>query len=144
MKTTIRSHHKSLAELNITPLLDLVFVLLVIFIITTPQLMNSLEMALPSNQQEAIKTPKPKPERIAVLGQGRVLLNERALSVDELKTELARRKSSIPALSLTVQGADNAEYESVVDVLDIIQELGITQVGLTTTAFGPNDGRQTP
>ncbi len=48
LKKTSHSHHSSLSELNITPLLDLVFVLLVIFIITTPQMMNNLEMSLPS------------------------------------------------------------------------------------------------
>ena len=53
LKKTSHSQHSSLNELNITPLLDLVFVLLVIFIITTPQMMNNLEMNLPS--------PKPPP-----------------------------------------------------------------------------------
>jgi len=48
VKKTSQSHHSTLNELNITPLLDLVFVLLVIFIITTPQMMNNLEMTLPS------------------------------------------------------------------------------------------------
>ena len=48
LKKTSKSHHSTMSELNITPLLDLVFVLLVIFIITTPQMMNNLEMNLPS------------------------------------------------------------------------------------------------
>ena len=56
LKKTSRSQHSSLTELNITPLLDLVFVLLVIFIITTPQMMNNLEMNLPSG------TPPPQTE----------------------------------------------------------------------------------
>ena len=59
MKKTSQSHHSSLSELNITPLLDLVFVLLVIFIITTPQMMNNLEMTLPSGK------PPPKPDKKA-------------------------------------------------------------------------------
>ncbi len=58
MKKSARAHHGVLLnELNITPLLDLVFVLLVIFIITTPQMMNNLEMTLPSS-----KPPAPKPD----------------------------------------------------------------------------------
>ena len=62
-KTTRRGHH-TLNELNITPLLDLVFVLLVIFIITTPQLVNNLEMFLPSGKPlppADPNAPKPKP-----------------------------------------------------------------------------------
>ena len=58
MKKISQSHHSTLNELNITPLLDLVFVLLVIFIITTPQMMNNLEMALPSG-----KPPPPQKEK---------------------------------------------------------------------------------
>jgi biopolymer transport protein ExbD len=57
MKKTSSRRHGTMAELNITPLLDLVFVLLVIFIITTPQLMNNLELNLPSG-----KTPPKKPK----------------------------------------------------------------------------------
>ena len=59
MKKTSRSHHSTLNELNITPLLDLVFVLLVIFIITTPQLMNNLEMNLPSGKPPPKKEDRP-------------------------------------------------------------------------------------
>lgn len=53
MRKNAQAHHGTLAELNITPLLDLVFVLLVIFIITTPQMMNNLEMTLPSGKSPA-------------------------------------------------------------------------------------------
>ena len=60
MKKTSHSHHGSLSELNITPLLDLVFVLLVIFIITTPQMMNNLEMTLPwANRRPRPTSPNP-------------------------------------------------------------------------------------
>ena len=57
LKKTTRKHHGTMTELNITPLLDLVFVLLVIFIITTPQLVNNLDINLPSG-----KPPKEKPK----------------------------------------------------------------------------------
>ena len=69
IKKTSHSHHGSLSELNITPLLDLVFVLLVIFIITTPQLMNNLEMNLPSPKPPPA-TQKPKFTRIAIDANG--------------------------------------------------------------------------
>ncbi len=62
MKKTSRRGHSTLNELNITPLLDLVFVLLVIFIITTPQMVNSLEMALPVRQTAAAESQRPKAE----------------------------------------------------------------------------------
>ena len=69
MKKTSSRGHSTLNELNITPLLDLVFVLLVIFIITTPQMVNSLEMALPSGKPPEAdpNAPKPKINRIIVV-----------------------------------------------------------------------------
>ena len=60
MRKFSKGHHSSLNELNITPLLDLAFVLLVIFIITTPQLSNDLEMNLPSPKKEKPPSPPPK------------------------------------------------------------------------------------
>jgi biopolymer transport protein ExbD len=134
MKIALRSHHTTLAELNITPLLDLVFVLLVIFIITTPQLMNNLELALPSGKTDS---PKPAaPARIRVIGRNQIQLDSRAMSFAEFKTELARRKAAMPEISVVVEGADTANYQAVVDVLEVIQQLNITQAGLATADGG--------
>ena len=130
MKIALRSHHTALAELNITPLLDLVFVLLVIFIITTPQLMNNLELALPSGKTDS---PKPaEPAHIRVVGRNQIQLDACSLTFAEFKTELARREAAQPDLSVIVEGADRADYQTVVDVLEVIQHLNITQVGLAT------------
>ncbi len=86
-------------ELNITPLLDLVFVLLVIFIITTPQMMNNLEMTLPSGKPPP-KTdqPKPKPNRIVVDAKGQTFLNDQLVTVAELKKNLEQLKAENPEL----------------------------------------------
>src|SRR6202012_3512514 len=98
MKKISRKAHGTLNELNITPLLDLVFVLLVIFIITMPQMINSLEMALPSakppppNQNH----PKPKVNRIEVDVQGRVFLNDEQVPDESLKPKLAALKTVDP------------------------------------------------
>jgi len=132
MKIALRFHHSTLAELNITPLLDLVFVLLVIFIITTPQLMNNLELALPSGKTDS---PKPAaPARIRVVGRNQVQLDARDLTFTELKTELAKRKAERPDISVIVEGTDRAEYQAVVSVLEALQQLNITEVGLANAS----------
>ena len=130
MKIALRSHHTTLAELNITPLLDLVFVLLVIFIITTPQLMNNLELSLPSGKTDLSKPAAPA--RIRVIGRNQIQLDSHAMSFAKFKTELARRKAAQPDLSVVVEGADTANYQAVVDVLEVIQQLNIAQAGLAT------------
>jgi biopolymer transport protein ExbD len=132
LKKTSRSQHSSLNELNITPLLDLVFVLLVIFIITTPQMMNNLEMNLPSPKPPPPQKEKPRINRIVVDEQGRTFLNDQAVTVAQLKTDLQQLKSETPDLSVVVKGADNVDYQNMISVLDVLQQLDITKVGLTT------------
>ena len=93
MKKVSQSHHGTLNELNITPLLDLAFVLLVIFIITTPQLVNNLEMNLPSTQvpPPTDKPPAP-PHQIVVAATGEVTLNGQPMSLPGLRSSLTALK----------------------------------------------------
>jgi biopolymer transport protein ExbD len=134
LKKTSRSHHSSLNELNITPLLDLVFVLLVIFIITTPQMMNNLEMNLPSGKPPPPQKEKPKINHITVDATGQTFLNDQAVTVAQLKDDLQQLKSDNPDLSVVVKGDDNVDYQNMVSVLDVLQQLDITKVGLATAA----------
>ena len=135
MKKFSKGHHSSLNELNITPLLDLAFVLLVIFIITTPQLSNDLEMNLPSPKS---KTPppdkRPKIHRIVVDVEGRITFNDKVMQLPELKPMLVALKASDPEASVVVRGAAEVDYQKVVGVLDALQQADITKVGLATEA----------
>ena len=137
MKKCSKSHHSALAQLNITPLLDLAFVLLVIFIITTPQMMNNLEMNLPSGKPPPPQQEKPKINKIVVDEEG-TYLNEQPVTVAQLKTDLQKMKSDNPELSVVVKGADNVDYQNMINVLDVLQQLDITKVGLATEASAAN------
>jgi biopolymer transport protein ExbD len=134
MKKVSSSRHSTMSELNITPLLDLVFVLLVIFIITTPQLMNNLEMALPSGKPPPPLKEKPKISKITVDDKGGITLNDEAVTLGQLKAKLQQLKSGDPAFSVVVKGADGVDYQHMISVLDILQQLDITKVGLATEA----------
>ena len=133
LKKTTRRGHGTMTELNITPLLDLVFVLLVIFIITTPQLVNNLEMNLPSGKPP-VKDNKPKPKinRIVINAQSLITLNDEVVTVAQLKEKLAALKLATPDLAVVVKGSDDVEYQGMVAVLDTLQTLEITKVGLAT------------
>src|ERR1700734_3906081 len=96
LKKISSSHHGSLSELNITPLLDLVFVLLVIFIITTPQMMNNLEMNLPSGKPPPPEKNKPKINRIDVKAQGQTFLNDQPVTIPQLRDDLQKLQSDDP------------------------------------------------
>jgi biopolymer transport protein ExbD len=137
LKKTSRRAQSTMHELNITPLLDLVFVLLVIFIITTPQMMNNLEMTLPSPKPPPPTNEKPKITKINVAADGQITLNEQNVTVPELKTGLQQLKTADPDLKVVVQGDDNADYQNLVAVLDTLQQLDITKVGLATQDATP-------
>lgn len=132
MRKFSKGHHSSLNELNITPLLDLAFVLLVIFIITTPQLSNDLEMNLPSPKKDKPASPPPKINRITVEASSRITLNDEALELPVLKQTLLAMKSSDPETTVVVRGASDVDYQRVIVVLDALQQADITKVGLAT------------
>jgi len=132
VKKFSRAQHSSLNELNITPLLDLAFVLLVIFIITTPQLSNDLEMNLPSPKKEKNPAPPPKINRIVVDAKGQIALNDTPVELPALKQTLTAMKSADPDTTVVVRGAADVDYQRVISVLDILQQTDITKVGLAT------------
>ena len=132
LKKTSRRSHGTMTELNITPLLDLVFVLLVIFIITTPQLVNNLEMNLPSGKPPPPNKNKPKITRIEVADNSTITLNGRVVNASQLKDDLAALKAENPDMPVVVKGSDEVEFQGMVVVLDTLQQLDITKVGLAT------------
>ena len=102
--------------------------LLVILFITTPKMMNNLEMTLPLGKPPPKTNPaKSKIQRITIGKDGGVTLNDATASVPMLRERLASLKNADAGLSEVVNGADEADHQSVVTVLDI------TKVGLTTT-----------
>ena len=136
LKKSSRYAHGTLNELNITPLLDLVFVLLVIFIITTPQMMNNLEMTLPSGQLLKPKPDEPKPRihRLAVDATGQTFLDAEPVTIDRLRMKLQEVKVADGDPRVVVKAEDETDYQSMVNVLDLLQQLEITKVGLATKA----------
>jgi biopolymer transport protein ExbD len=133
MKKYSANKHHTLTELNITPLLDLAFVLLVIFIITTAPAVNDLDIALPS----ASSRPKERPSKanyITVDNKGKVFLNTVEMNGDQLvKTLVAFRKED-PDLNVVVRGDARIQYQKIVGVLDLLVSANVTKVGLATEA----------
>ena len=132
LKKTTKRGHGTMHELNITPLLDLVFVLLVIFIITTPQMMNNLEMTLPSPKPPPPSQEKPRINKIAVEASGQITLNDQNVSVAELRSGLQSLKATDPDLKVVVKGSDETDYQNMIAVLDVLRQLNITKIGLAT------------
>src|ERR1700683_3028980 len=103
MKKCSQSAHHSLTELNITPLLDLAFVLLVIFIITTTPIVNDLDLNLPIASRHQ-KDPPRKANYITVEADGKLWLNKLSLDLADLQPALVSLRTDDPDLSVIVRG----------------------------------------
>lgn len=131
MKKYSTSKHHALSELNITPLLDLAFVLLVIFIITTAPAVNDLNISLPT----AASRPKEAPSKvnyITVDNAGKIYLNAVEMTEDELLRTLVEFRKQDPDLNVVVRGDSRIQYQKVVNVLDLLVSANVNKVGLAT------------
>jgi biopolymer transport protein ExbD len=134
MKKCSHSHHHALAEMNITPLLDLAFVLLVIFIITTTPIVNDLEVDLPSAAKRP-KDPKSKVNYVTVGNDGSMFLNKDAVDYASLKDKLIALRLEDPDLNVVVRGSARTKYERIVGVMDVLQQANVGKVNLATEPF---------
>jgi len=141
LKKCSHSHHHALAELNITPLLDLAFVLLVIFIITTTPVVNDLEVELPSAAPRA-REPKPKVNYVTVEKDGSLYLNKDRVDLNALQTRVAAlrlenfQRNETQDISLIVRGAAKTKYKNIVGVMDALQQANVGKVNLATEPLG--------
>jgi len=132
MKRFSRSGHGAVAEINITPLLDLAWVLLVIFIITTTALVQGIEINLPEStpNETEIET---KSRTISIKRTGDVFLDEEPVKLSELEGILrALKEAKGGTLPLILRGDEGVEYRHVVAVLDILQRIPIQELAFAT------------
>jgi biopolymer transport protein ExbD len=136
MKKFSRSGHGAVAEINITPLLDLAWVLLVIFIITTTALVQGIEVTLPEstpNETEIETTSR----TISVKRSGEVFLDEEPVKIAELEGILRDLKEAKGGtLPVVLRGDEGVEYRHVVAVLDVLQRVPILELGFATKPTG--------
>jgi biopolymer transport protein ExbD len=133
MKKCSHSTHHSLTELNITPLLDLAFVLLVIFIITTTPIINDLDLSLPAASKHQ-KDPPRKANYITVQADGKMWLNKALVKIAGLQAALVELRLDDPDLSVIVRGDSKTKYSQIRAVLDACQQANVAKVDLATEA----------
>ena len=132
MKKCSRPVHQSLTELNITPLLDLAFVLLVIFIITTIPPVTDLDLKLPKASKR-LKDPPREANYITVQADGKMYLNKKEYtSTDEMVDMLITMRESVQDLSVIIRGDGKTKYRQIRAVLDVCQRANVPKVNLAT------------
>ena len=131
MKKCSRSAHESLTELNITPLLDLAFVLLVIFIITTIPPVKDMDLKLPTASKHE-KDPPRKARYISVQADGHIYLDREDIAMGDLLQRLISLRMDDPDLNIIVRGDGKTKYKEIRSVLDICQQANIGKLDLAT------------
>lgn len=129
MKT--QAENEPYSDINITPMLDLAYVLLVIFIIMTTATVQGIRVNLPK-ASAAPSLAKPQTKAITVAADGTIYLDTFPVTMDQLETKLRQYKSANPALPVVIKGDAAVQYEKVIQVLDLMSRLDITQLGLVT------------
>ena len=127
----VQAANKAYDEINVVPMLDLSYVLLVIFIIMTTASVQGIKVNLPK-ASAAPSLAKPQTKAITVREDGQVFLDTYPVTMQELEDRLRQLKAVNPSLPVVIKGDAKVQYEKVVDVLDLMGRLDITQLGLVT------------
>jgi len=118
-------------EINVVPMLDLSYVLLVIFIIMTTASVQGIKVNLPK-ASAAPSLAKPQTKAITIRDDGQMFLDTYPVTMQELEDRLRQQKAVNPSFPVVIKGDAKVQYEKVVDVLDLMGRLDITQLGLVT------------
>ncbi|MBP6563593.1 MAG: biopolymer transporter ExbD [Neisseriaceae bacterium] len=124
----------AMAEINITPLVDVMLVLLIVFMVTMPVLTHSIPLNLPTTSNEEPITDTKEPLRIAVDKSGAYFIDEAEKSPEAVKALLAETASTQPEAILAISADKAVPYEYVADLLGIAQESGMSKIGFVTEA----------
>lgn len=118
-------------QINITPMVDLTLVLLIIFIIMTTAAIQGVTIDLPkASSQKSLAESKTK--AITITADGTIYLDTYPVNLTELESRLAGYYAADPQLPVVIRGDSVVQYQKVIDVLDLVGRIGISQVGLVT------------
>jgi biopolymer transport protein ExbD len=126
-----RPKPKAYDEINVTPLMDLAWVLLIVFIIMATATVQGITVSLP-RASAAPGLNRPHTRAITVTADGRIFLDTTPVAISELDSQLRRFYAADPELPVVVRGDAGVRYENVAQVLDVVRRIGIRNVGLVT------------
>jgi len=128
-----RNHLVTLSDINITPLLDLAFVLLIIFVITTPLLEQSITLQLPRGGQPEKQIDKKNVRTVEVSNTGVYALDKQRMNLAQMISQLSGEFRGNPNLIVYIRADENGPYKNVAALIDGCQKAGITRYSLRTT-----------
>ena len=127
----MQADSKSYDDINVTPMVDLYLVLLLIFIIMTTAGVQGVKVNLP-RASTAPALGGPKSQAITINSEGKIFLNTIPVTVEELESRLAAIKAKTPECPVVIKGDGLTQYQGIMNALDVVGRLGLTQIGLAT------------
>ena len=129
-----RQNLSTLSEINITPLLDLAFVLLIIFMITTPLLESSMNLVIPSSGTKNPPINMSQVETVSIDRTDVIRFNNQTIDLESLTAQLVQLKQANPDIAIVIRPDHDLPVQKLVAVMDALQRAGVTKVGIATKA----------
>jgi biopolymer transport protein ExbD len=129
-----RHNLSTLSEINITPLLDLAFVLLIIFMITTPLLENSVNLIIPSSGAANAPVNSAQVQTISIDRREAIKINDKQVAAGELVARLEELKRANPEVAIVIRPDRDLPVQKLISLMDALQRAQISKVGIATKA----------
>ncbi|MFC1643503.1 ExbD/TolR family protein [Chlamydiota bacterium] len=126
-----RNRKEVVADINITNLVDVTMVLLIVFILIAPMIEQGIDIKLPTAEPTKLDVDE-NTVVLSVTKYGFVYLNDNKISIDDLKPRLKSIKDARPKVGVMLRGDEDVEYGQIIRVLDIVRNLGITDLDIAT------------
>ena len=127
-----------MSEINVVPYIDVMLVLLIIFMVTTPMMSQGIPVQLPQAAKQAIDMNIEESTILTITRDGKIYIDDRPIPKDKLEFQLRRLYGDLAVRSVFLRGDRRVEYGEVVYVLDLMKKVGLTKVGMVTELYeGP-------
>ena len=121
-----------MSEINVTPFVDIMLVLLIIFMVAAPLLSVGIEVDLPNTQAKPLKTEKERPLTLTLDGKSNLFINEVKIEESERRSKLLAIKKERESDEIYLRASKDIEYQNVAAILALVSNIGYSQISLVT------------
>ena len=127
-----RRNFVPMSEINVTPFVDIMLVLLIIFMVAAPLLSVGIEVDLPNTQAKPLETEKERPLTLTLDGKSNLFINEVKIEKSELRSKLLAIKKERESDEIYLRASKDIKYQNVADILALVSNIGYSQISLVT------------
>ena len=121
-----------MSEINVTPFVDIMLVLLIIFMVAAPLLSVGVEVDLPNTQAKPLAIEKEKPLTLTIDKESNIFINEAQIKKEDIRTKLLAIRKERKSDEIYLRASKNIEYQKVASVLALVSNIGYSQISLVT------------